>query len=89
MPQLLNDASCLIACPVPPLVCITCSRTAGPDGPLVLADPHFLEKLAAFDRERVPERVVHAVGTGAYGSFKVTDPYMASICKVRGAGGGA
>ena len=45
------------------------SKTAGPDGPVVLEDIHLIEKLANFDRERIPERVVHARGAGAYGEF--------------------
>lgn len=47
------------------------SLTAGPRGP-VLTDYQLMEKMAHFNRERVPERVVHAKGAGAYGSFKVT-----------------
>ena len=46
------------------------SKTAGENGPTLLEDVHLLEKIAAFDRERVPERVVHARGTGAYGEFE-------------------
>lgn len=46
--------------------------TAGPRGPVLLQDVWFLEKLAHFDRERIPERVVHAKGSGAYGKFTVT-----------------
>lgn len=49
------------------------SATAGVGGPLLLQDQHLLEKLARFNRERVPERVVHARGSGAYGYFEVTD----------------
>ncbi|WP_035957730.1 catalase [Bryobacter aggregatus] len=45
------------------------SKTAGADGPVVLEDIHLIEKLANFDRERIPERVVHARGTGAHGEF--------------------
>jgi catalase len=37
-----------------------------------MQDVHLLEKLAHFDRERIPERVVHAKGAGAYGYFEVT-----------------
>jgi catalase len=48
------------------------SQTAGPNGPVLLQDHHLLEKLARFDRERIPERVVHARGSGAYGYFEVT-----------------
>ena len=45
------------------------SKTAGPDGPVLLEDFHLIEKLARFDRERIPERVVHARGTGVQGVF--------------------
>jgi catalase len=48
------------------------SLTAGPRGPVLLQDIHLVEKLAHFNRERVPERVVHAKGSGAFGSFRVT-----------------
>ncbi|MDO7906435.1 catalase [Paenibacillus sp. JX-17] len=47
------------------------SRTAGQRGPTLLEDYHLLEKLAHFDRERIPERVVHARGAGAHGVFRV------------------
>ena len=43
------------------------SQTVGPRGPIVLQDPWFLEKLAHFDREVIPERRMHAKGSGAYG----------------------
>jgi len=46
--------------------------TAGERGPALMQDVHLLEKLAHFDRERIPERVVHAKGAGAYGYFEVT-----------------
>ncbi len=48
------------------------SMTAGPRGPVLLQDYHLHEKLAHFNRERIPERVVHAKGTGAFGTFTVT-----------------
>jgi catalase len=48
------------------------SKTAGSKGPLLLQDTHLLEKLGHFDRERIPERVVHAKGAGAHGYFEVT-----------------
>lgn len=48
------------------------SQTAGQRGPMVLQDPWFLEKLAHFDREVIPERRMHAKGSGAYGTFTVT-----------------
>ena len=46
--------------------------TAGPRGPVMLQDVWLLEKLAHFDREVIPERRMHAKGSGAYGSFTVT-----------------
>jgi len=48
------------------------SMTAGPKGPVLMQDMHLLDKLAHFDRERIPERVVHAKGAGAHGYFEVT-----------------
>jgi len=48
------------------------SLTAGERGPVLLQDAHLLDKLGHFDRERIPERVVHAKGAGAYGYFEVT-----------------
>jgi catalase len=48
------------------------SQTAGASGPVLIQDQHLLEKLAHFNRERIPERVVHANGSGAHGTFQVT-----------------
>ena len=48
------------------------TMTAGPRGPALLQDVWFLEKLAHFDREVIPERRMHAKGSGAYGTFTVT-----------------
>ncbi|EJL71122.1 catalase [Chryseobacterium populi] len=48
------------------------SQTAGPRGPVLLQDFILQENLAHFVRERIPERIVHAKGTGAYGTFTVT-----------------
>lgn len=48
------------------------SRSAGPRGPLLLDDFQLVEKLAHFNRENIPERRVHAKGSGAYGTFTVT-----------------
>jgi catalase len=48
------------------------TMTAGESGPSLLEDVHLAEKLAHFDRERIPERVVHAKGAGAYGYLEVT-----------------
>lgn len=49
------------------------SQTAGPNGPTLLQDVQLIQKLQRFDRERIPERVVHARGTGAHGTFTVSD----------------
>jgi catalase len=49
------------------------SLTAGPRGPMLLQDVWFLEKLAHFDREVIPERRMHAKGSGAFGTFTVTN----------------
>ncbi|MFH8569062.1 catalase [Streptomyces sp. NPDC017993] len=49
------------------------SLTVSPDGPILLQDHYTIEKMAQFNRERVPERVVHAKGSGAYGTFQVTN----------------
>lgn len=48
------------------------SLTIGPDGPIVLHDVHFIEQMAHFNREKVPERQPHAKGAGAFGEFKTT-----------------
>ena len=48
------------------------SLTAGDPGPIIISDIHLQEKLAHFNRERIPERIVHAKGAGAFGYFEVT-----------------
>lgn len=48
------------------------SLSVGPEGPLLLQDHYLIQKMAQFNRERVPERVVHAKGSGAFGYFEVT-----------------
>src|SRR5260370_11781405 len=48
------------------------SITAGPRGPVLMQDFHLLEKLAHQNRERIPERTVHAKGSGAYGTLIIT-----------------
>jgi len=48
------------------------SISAGPRGPLTFDNYQLFEKLAHFNRERIPERVVHARGAGAYGTFKLS-----------------
>jgi catalase len=49
------------------------SLTAGTAGPILLQDHYLVQKMAQFNRERVPERVVHAKGGGAHGFFEVTE----------------
>jgi catalase len=49
------------------------SLTIGRDGPILLHDVHFLEQMAHFNREKVPERQPHAKGAGAFGILKVTE----------------
>lgn len=49
------------------------SLSAGEEGPLLLQDHYLIQKMAQFNRERVPERVVHAKGTDAHGYFEVTE----------------
>jgi catalase len=49
------------------------SLTVGPEGPTVLHDSYVVQKMQHFNRERVPERVVHAKGSGAHGFFEVTE----------------
>ena len=53
------------------------SLSAGPRGPLLLQDFHLIEKLQHFNRERIPERVVHAKGSAACGTFTVTNDLRA------------
>ncbi len=56
------------------------SITAGPKGPVLIQDHHLIEKLAHFDRERIPERVVHAKGAAAHGYFEVTHDMTKYTC---------
>jgi catalase len=49
------------------------SQRAGTNGPLLLQDFHLIDLLSHFDRERIPERVVHAKGSGAHGFYKTTN----------------
>ena len=63
--------------------------TAGERGPVLLQDYQLIEKLAHQNRERIPERVVHAKGWGAYGTLRVThdlSPYTKAQCLQPGAG---
>lgn len=75
-PKLTTDAGA-------PVIDNLHSQTAGSQGPTLLQDHYLLEKLARFNRERIPERIVHAVGTGAYGHFEVTNPDIAQWTKAK------
>jgi catalase len=59
------------------------SLTVGPRGPVVFEDFLLFEKIAHFNRERIPERVVHAKGSGAYGHFVCTNENMPSYTSAR------
>ena len=50
----------------------TATMTAGKKGPVLIQDNNFIEDMAHFNRERIPERVVHAKGAGAFGYFETT-----------------
>ena len=63
-------------CPIPEPFA---TQRVGKHGPLLLQDFNLIDSLAHFDRERIPERVVHAKGSGAYGVFEVTDD-ITDIC---------
>lgn len=68
--------------PVPPEG-LTASMTSGSRGPIVLQDFNLIDHLAHFDRERIPERVVHAKGAGAFGYFEVTNTDITKYCKAK------
>jgi catalase len=59
------------------------SQRLGADGPTLLQDHYLIEKLARFNRERIPERVVHAVGTGAHGYLEVTSKDVPKWTKMK------
>lgn len=63
-------------CPIPEPFA---TQRVGQHGPLLLQDFNLIDSLAHFDRERIPERVVHAKGSGAFGEFEVTDD-ISDIC---------
>ncbi|MGB4984475.1 MAG: catalase [Erysipelotrichaceae bacterium] len=59
------------------------SQTAGKRGPMILQDHWFMEKLAHFDREVIPERRMHAKGSGAFGDFTVTNTEIKKYTKAK------
>lgn len=62
---------------------MTASLTSGSRGAIALKDFVLIDHLAAFDRERIPERVVHAKGAGAFGYFEVTSSEITKYCKAK------
>src|SRR5579863_9736402 len=70
--SMINKADLLTTSAGNPIVDNQNSITAGPRGPLLMQDYQLLEKLAHQNRERIPERTVHAKGTAAYGTLTIT-----------------
>ena len=72
-----------------PIGDVRSSQTAGANGPVLLQDWNLVQRLARFDRERIPERVVHARGAGAFGSFEAaSDESALTRAKLFGKAGG-
>jgi len=76
----VENVTTLFGCPIGDK---TNTVTVGPRGPVLLQDVQYLEEMAHFDRERIPERVVHAKGAGAFGYFEVTKPDIQKYCKAK------
>lgn len=55
------------------------AQRAGEKGPLLLQDVHMIDTLASFNRERIPERIVHARGAGAHGYFEATTDFAENL----------
>lgn len=66
-----------------PVSSLTASLTAGPKGNITLKDFNLIDHIAAFDRERIPERVVHAKGAGAFGYFEVTSNVISKYSRAK------
>ena len=64
-----------------PIPTLTASMTAGSQGSITLQDFTLMDHISAFDRERIPERVVHAKGAGAFGEFELTSDEIRRYCK--------
>nr|XP_023014020.1 catalase [Leptinotarsa decemlineata] len=69
----VNEAESVTTAYGNPIFERSASLSVGPRGPLLLQDQTLVDELAHFERERIPERVVHAKGAGAFGYFEVTD----------------
>lgn len=65
-----------------PIANKTASLTVGPRGPVLIQDFVYLDEMSHFGRERIPERVVHAKGAGAFGYFEVTND-ISKYCKAK------
>mmetsp|Transcript_3235 Transcript_3235/g.4455 ORF Transcript_3235/g.4455 Transcript_3235/m.4455 type:complete len:526 (+) Transcript_3235:62-1639(+) len=76
-----NESSTLTTSNGAPVDSLTASLTSGPRGAIALKDFTLIDHIAAFDRERIPERVVHAKGAGAFGYFEVTSDAISQYCK--------
>ena len=76
----MNDKSVLTTASGAPVIDNQNSRSAGARGPLLLDDFHLVEKLAHFNREVIPERRVHAKGSGAYGTLTITNDISRLSC---------
>ena len=70
---MINKADLLTTSAGNPIADNQNSITVGPRGPLLMQDYQLLEKLAHQNRERIPERTVHAKGSGAYGALTITN----------------
>ncbi|UXI23307.1 tryptophan 5-hydroxylase 1-like [Sarcoptes scabiei] len=57
--------------------------TIGPRGPMLLDDVTYFDEMTHFNRERIPERVVHAKGAGAFGYFEVTNTEIQKYCRAK------
>ena len=66
-----------------PIIDNQTSMTAGQFGPVLIQDFPLIDKLAHFDRERIPERVVHAKGAGAHGYFECTNGQLPQWTKAK------
>ena len=76
----MSDKPTLTTSAGAPVASNNTSKTAGPRGPVLLEDYQLIEKLAHQNRERIPERVVHAKGWGAQGTFTVTHDITKYTC---------
>ncbi|KAL6431868.1 hypothetical protein ACFW04_007372 [Cataglyphis niger] len=79
---LKDEAPVLLTANGAPIAEKKASLTVGPRGPMLLQDFVYLDEMSHFGRERIPERVVHAKGAGAFGYFEVTHD-ISKYCKAK------